>query len=85
MKDYKANSKSLLDDIKEYFTDADNAVIEPLIASIGEGPKSFVVDRESLNSDKGASFVTIPENSVFNLGKMVKLVKEAVVLKMFVP
>lgn len=78
LKHYQANGKSLLGDIEEYFADADNAAVEYLEATFSEGPKSFVIDQESLNSDEGLSLVIVPESSVSDLGNMVKLVKEAV-------
>lgn len=78
LKNYQAEDKSLLDNINEYFKDADNAVVESLEATFSEGPKSFVIDQESLNSDEGLSLVIVPESSVYDLGDMAKLVKEAI-------
>ncbi|WCR57979.1 MAG: hypothetical protein PG980_000451 [Wolbachia endosymbiont of Ctenocephalides felis wCfeJ] len=79
LKNYKADGKSLLDNVKEHFTDADNAVVESLIANIGDGPKSFIIDLPTeVASSVDNSFDIIPENVVFDLGDMAKLVEEAV-------
>jgi hypothetical protein len=76
LKNYKADGKSLLDDINRHFEDADNAVFEFLEATFSEGPKSFVIDLPAeVDSD---SFNIIPENAVFDLGHIPELVKKAV-------
>lgn len=72
LKNYKANGKSLLDDINQHFEDADNAVVESLVENIGEGPKSFVADQKDLNSDEESSLVIITENPTFDLGGLVE-------------
>ncbi|MDX5526939.1 MAG: hypothetical protein O7167_03560 [Wolbachia endosymbiont of Andrena nigroaenea] len=75
---YKANSKSLIDDINQHFKDADNTVVESLIANIGEGPKSFIADQEDLNNDEESSLVIIPENPTLDLESVVESVKGAI-------
>lgn len=76
LENYKADGKSLLDDIKMHFEDVDNAIIESLLENIDEGQNSFVVDLSTqVNSD---SFDIIPEDTVFDLGHIPELVKKAV-------
>ncbi|RDD34643.1 Ankyrin repeat domain protein [Wolbachia endosymbiont of Cylisticus convexus] len=76
LENYKANGRSLLDDIKMRFKDADNVIVESFFENIGEGPKSFVVDLPAeVDSD---SFNIIPENAVFDLSHIAESVKKAV-------
>ncbi|WP_265027160.1 TomO hydrophobic C-terminal domain-containing protein [Wolbachia endosymbiont (group A) of Bombylius major] len=75
---YKANSKGLIDDINQNFKDADNTVVESLIANIGDGPKSFIADQEDLNNDEESSLVIIPENPTLDLESVVESVKGAI-------
>ncbi|WP_353287425.1 hypothetical protein [Wolbachia endosymbiont (group B) of Gerris lacustris] len=76
LENYKADGKSLLDNINRHFVDVDNTIIESLVENIGEGPKSFVVNLPAeVNSD---SFDIIPENAVFDLGHIPELIKKAV-------
>ncbi|WP_375315963.1 hypothetical protein [Wolbachia endosymbiont (group A) of Colletes cunicularius] len=78
LSNYKANDNSLLDDINKHFKDADNAVVESLIANIGEGPQSFIADQEDLNNDEESSLVIIPENPTLDLKSVVESVKGAI-------
>ncbi|MFP3032862.1 MAG: ankyrin repeat domain-containing protein [Wolbachia sp.] len=74
LKAYKAGSKSLLGDLNRHFEDADNAVVESLIANIGEGPKSFTVDLPE-DSDIDNSFYIIPKSFTFD--KLVDIINKA--------
>ncbi|CAG9864800.1 unnamed protein product [Phyllotreta striolata] len=73
LENYKADGKSLLDEINRHFKDEDNRIIDSLVENIGEGPKSFVVDLPA----EVDSFDVIPENAVFDLGHILELVKKA--------
>ncbi len=76
LKDYKAGSKSLLGDISRHFEDADNAVVESLIANIDEGPKSFVAGSPAeVDSDVDNSFDIIPKSLAFD--KLVDIINKA--------
>lgn len=76
LKDYKAGSKSLLGDINRHFEDADNAVVESLVANIGEGPKSFVADPPAgVDSDVDNSFDIIPKSLAFD--ELVDIINKA--------
>ncbi|WP_265033620.1 hypothetical protein [Wolbachia endosymbiont (group A) of Sicus ferrugineus] len=76
LKNYQAEDKSLLDDINEYFKDADNAVVESLIANIDEGPKSFVANPPAeVDSGVDNSFDIIPKSLTFD--KLVDIINKA--------